>query len=189
MCNDAKRKFSNGRHFETVKHFICCFFADKEGLMTFISGAKLLLFCKRMGCLIWVCGSSKRREFPHVKWRDYNNIKCMNKLLSGIFPNEANRWKWSRFRNLTDVVFQSQISIKNRSKIEERWATFQCGGPWWFRHDYVLCWYIQMNVAGDAVCCIFKLSKCVEELRYWLKDNIKLSESKTGVFVASSPFT
>ena len=41
LRNDEKRKFSNGRHFETVKHVF--FFADKQGLMTSINGVILCI--------------------------------------------------------------------------------------------------------------------------------------------------
>ena len=44
------------------------------------------------------------------------------------------------------------------------------------------------NVPGDAACAIFKLLKCVEEVRNWLKENmLKLNDSKTEFFISSSP--
>ena len=51
--------------------------------------------------------------------------------------------------------------------------------------------YIVFNpkIPGDAVCAIFKLTACVEELRAWLTKNmLKLNETKTEFFIASSKF-
>ena len=43
------------------------------------------------------------------------------------------------------------------------------------------------NVPGDAVCAMFKITSCVEELRVWLMKNmLKLNDSKTEFFIAAS---
>ncbi|XP_033642437.1 uncharacterized protein LOC117302569 [Asterias rubens] len=45
-----------------------------------------------------------------------------------------------------------------------------------------------LEVPGDAVCAIFRLSSSVEELRLWLANNmLKLNDSKAEVFIAASP--
>jgi hypothetical protein len=44
------------------------------------------------------------------------------------------------------------------------------------------------KIPGDAACALFKLTRCIEELRNWLNDNmLKLNDSKTEFFIASSP--
>jgi hypothetical protein len=50
--------------------------------------------------------------------------------------------------------------------------------------------YMSFNpkIPGDATCAIFKLSTCVEELRHWMLSNmLKLNDSKTEFFIATSP--
>ena len=45
------------------------------------------------------------------------------------------------------------------------------------------------NFPVDAACAIFKLLKCVEEVRNWLKENmLKLNDSKTEFFISLSPY-
>ena len=44
------------------------------------------------------------------------------------------------------------------------------------------------KLPGEAACVIFKLSRCVAEIRNWMTENkLKLNDSKTEFFIASPP--
>jgi hypothetical protein len=50
--------------------------------------------------------------------------------------------------------------------------------------------FFNPKIPGDAACAIFKLQSCVEELSQWMLTNmLKLNDSKTEFFIATSPHT
>ena len=46
---------------------------------------------------------------------------------------------------------------------------------------------LDLNIPGDIQCALFKLSKCVDDIQYWMIENkLRLNQDKTEFFVASS---
>ena len=50
--------------------------------------------------------------------------------------------------------------------------------------------YIEVDptVPGDSVCALFKLTRCVHDIKQWMiKNKLKLNPDKTEFFISSSP--
>ena len=108
----------------------------------------------------------------------------IDNLISYLCWSYTQGLKWVTIMILNPIPFFRMYSQNVASIICRHDLYFHC-----YADDVRIYAIFNPNVPGDAACAIFKLSKYVEEVRNWLKENmLKLNDSKTEFFISSPPF-